>query len=48
MKLKQLTTKIQVKYDQFSKKNTKGFSLPLQKFMRQMQFGILKSGKVQL
>ena len=48
MELKQLTNKIQVKFDQFSKKQTKGFSLPQQKFMRQMQFGILKSGKVQL
>ena len=46
MKFKQLITKIQVKFNQFSQKNTKGFNLPLQKFMRQMQLGILKSGKV--
>lgn len=48
MQLTQLATKIQVKFNQFSQKNTKGFNQPLQKFMRQMQFGILKSGKVQL
>jgi hypothetical protein len=48
MQLTQLTSKGQVKFNQFSKKNTKGFSKPLGKFIRQMQFGILKSGKVQL
>ena len=48
MELKQLTAEIQVKFDRFSKRNTKGFSLPIQKFIRQMQFGILKSGKVQI
>ena len=48
MELKQITTKIQVKFNQFSKRNTQGFSLPLQKFIRQTQFGILKSGKVQI
>ena len=46
MQLTQLTTKIQVKFNQFSQNNSKGFNQPLQKFMRQMQLGILKSGKV--
>ena len=48
MELNQLCTKIQVKFDQFRKKHARGFSVPMQKFIRQMQFGILKSGQVQL
>ena len=48
MELKQLTGKIQVKFDQFMRRCTKGFSRPLQKFIRQMVFEILKSGQVQL
>lgn len=48
MKLKQLTAKVQVKFNQFSKKQGQDFSLPQQKFMRQIQFGILKSGNIQL
>ena len=45
MKLTQLTTKVKVKLNQFNKKNTKGFSQPFGKFIRQMRFGILKLGK---
>ncbi|MBU0577399.1 transposase [Patescibacteria group bacterium] len=48
MELKQLTAKIQVKFNQYSKRHTKRFPLPIQKFIRQTQFGILKSGTVQL
>jgi hypothetical protein len=48
MELKQLTSKVQVKFNQYIKKHTKRFNLPLQKFIRQAQFGILKSGTVQL
>jgi len=48
MQLKQLSSKIQVKFNQFSGNYVFGFNRPLQKFLRQMLFGILKSGKVQL
>ena len=48
MQLKQLSSKIQVKFNQFSHNYVFGFNRPLQKFLRQMLFGILKSGKVQL
>ena len=48
MQLKQLSSKIQVKFNQFSRHYVFGFNRPLQKFLRQMLFGILKSGKVQL
>ena len=48
MQLKQLSSKIQIKFNQFSGKYVQGFDRPLQKFLRQMLFGILKSGKVQL
>ena len=48
MQLKQLSSKIQVKFNQFSGKYVFVFNRPLQKFIRQMLFGILKSGKVQL
>jgi hypothetical protein len=48
MQLKQLSSKIQVKFSQFSHNYVFGFNRPLQKFLRQMLFGILKSGKVQL
>ena len=48
MQLKQLSSKIQVKFNQFSGNYIVGFDRPLQKFLRQMMFGILKSGTVQL
>jgi len=48
MELTQLSDKIQVKFNQFAQKYTKGLSRPLQKFVRQMLFGILKNGDVQL
>lgn len=48
MELTQLSDKIQVKFNQFAQKYITGFSRPLQKFVRQMLFGILKSGDVQL
>ena len=48
MKLTQLSGKIQVKFNQFIQKYAKGFKRPEQKFVRQMVFGILKSGEVQL
>ena len=48
MQLKQLSSKIQVKFNQFSRNYVFGFNRPLQKFVRQTLFGILKSGKVQL
>ena len=48
MQLKQLSSKIQVKFNQFSRHYVFGFNRPLQQFLRQMLFGILKSGKVQL
>ena len=48
MQIKQLSSKIQAKFNQFSGKYVFGFNRPLQKFIRQMLFGILKSGTVQL
>jgi hypothetical protein len=48
MQLNQLSSKLQVKFNQFSQNYVRGFDRPLQKFLRQMLFGILKSGKVQL
>jgi len=48
MELKQLSEKIQVKFNQFSYRFAAGFSRPKQKFVRQILFGILKSGQVQL
>ena len=48
MQLNQLSAKIQVKFNQFCRSYVHGFDRPLQKFLRQMLFGILKSGKVQL
>jgi len=48
MQLNQLSSKIQVKFNQFSRNYVQVFDRPLQKFLRQMLFGILKSGKVQL
>jgi hypothetical protein len=48
MRLNQLSSKLQVKFNQFSQTYVHGFDRPLQKFLRQMLFGILKSGKVQL
>jgi hypothetical protein len=48
MQLNQLSSQIQVKFNQFSGHYVVGFNRPLQKFLRQMLFGILKSGKVQL
>ena len=48
MELKQISAKIQVKFNQFSQRFAHGFNRPVQKFIRQMLFGILKGGKVQL
>ena len=48
MKLAELSVRVQVKFNQFSQRYTAGFNRPLQKFIRQMLFGILKGGKVQL
>ena len=48
MQLNQLSSQIQVKFNQFSRHYVVGFNRPLQKLLRQMLFGILKSGKVQL
>jgi hypothetical protein len=48
MELTKLSDKIQVKFNQFAQKYAKDFNRPLQKFVRQMLFGILKSGDVQL
>lgn len=48
MKLTQLSGKIQVKFNQFINSYSRGLNRPLQKFVRQMLFGILKSGEVQL
>lgn len=48
MELTQLSGKIQVKLNQFFQKYVPGFKRPEQKFIRQMLFGILKSGAVQL
>jgi hypothetical protein len=48
MKLAELSVRIQVKFNQFSQRHTAGINRPLQKFIRQMLFGILKGGKVQL
>jgi hypothetical protein len=48
MELKELSTKIQIKLYQFSRRYSAGFSRPDQKFIWQMLFGILKGGKVQL
>lgn len=48
MELTQLSGKIQVKLNQFFQKYVRGFKRPEQKFIRQMLFGILKSGAVQL
>ena len=48
MELTQLTSKIQVKLKQFNDRLSAGFPRPTQKFISQMMFGILKSGKVQL
>lgn len=48
MKLAELSVRVQVKFNQFSQRYTAGINRPLQKFIRQMLFGILKGGKVQL
>lgn len=48
MELRELSTKIQIKLHQFSKRFGLGFGRPEQKFVCQMIFGILKGGKVQL
>lgn len=48
MELTQLSGKIHVKLSQFFQKYVRGFNRPEQKFIRQMLFGILKSGAVQL
>jgi len=48
MQLAELSAKIQVKFNQFSQRYTRGLNRPLQKFIHQMLFGILKGGKVQL
>ena len=46
MELTPLSGKIQVKFNLFTQKYTKGFNRPLQKFVRQMLFGMLRSGDV--
>jgi hypothetical protein len=48
MELTQLSGKIQVKFNQFVQNYATEFNRPLQKFVRQLLFGILKSGAVQL
>ena len=48
MQLNQLSAQIQVKFNQFSRHYVVGFNRQLQRLLRQMLFGILKSGKVQL
>ena len=48
MQLRELSAKIQVKFNQFSQRYSEGSSRPVQKFIRQMLFGILKGGQVQL
>lgn len=48
MQLNQLSSKIKVKFNQFSRNYVQGFDRPLQNFFRRRLFGILKSGKVQL
>jgi hypothetical protein len=48
MQLNQLSSQLQVKFNQFSGHYVVGFNRPVQKFLRQMLFGILKRGKVQL
>ncbi len=48
MELRELSTKIQIKLHQFSKRFGSNFKLPERKFVEQMIFGILKGGKVQL
>jgi len=45
IKLKQLSAKIQVKFHQFGQKYTQGFARPLQKLIRQMPLGMLKSSR---
>jgi len=48
MELRELSTKIQIKLHQFSKRFSSDFKRPERKFVEQMIFGILKGGKVQL
>jgi hypothetical protein len=48
MQIKELQGKIQVKLDQFTRKYETGFSKPENKLIRQIVFGILKNGKIQL
>jgi hypothetical protein len=48
MQLHQLSSKIQVRFNQFGGNYVFGFDRPLQQFVRQMVIGSLKSGKVQL
>lgn len=48
MELRELSTKVQIKLHQFSRRYSSGFSRPDQKFIWQMLFGILKRGKVLL
>jgi len=48
MKLRELSTKIQIKLHQFSERFCSGYSHPQRKFLYQMLFGILKGGQVQL
>ena len=48
MELNELNRQIQVKIHQYCNKFKEGFSKPEYKFIRQMLFGILKSGRVQL
>ena len=48
MEINELNRQIQVKIHQYCNKFNEGFSKPEYKFIRQMLFGILKSGSVQL
>ena len=48
MELKQITSKIQVKLKLFNNRLSAGYRRPTQRFISQMMFGILKSGKIQL
>lgn len=47
MRLRELSTKKQIKLHHFSKRFCLGFSRPERKFLYQVLFGLLKGGKVQ-
>jgi len=48
MKNKETLVKVQVKFNQAVKRFTEPFTIPKQRFIRDMMFGILKSGDVKL